>query len=297
MKKTFLSLTLFCLLTTLFAQTWAPTGAKWWYLSYSLSLGQYYASIESTGDTIIQGKNCKVLQSNGIGGCTYGSEIHPIFIYSDTNKVFYFSQNQNKFCLLYDFNKLPGDTLYIKTGYGFPSPDSVGFVIDSVGFTTICTTILKVQYVTALFDPLCSWVGNSGKIIERIGHSSFLFPLDLGACDDAWTNGGILCYTDSAISYYDSNYSSSFCATIGIEDKNSNNALIVYPNPTKRFITITKDKDLINQINIYDVYGRCILRDYKSNFLNLSGLTNGIYFLEIMTDNNIKTRIKIIKSG
>ena len=296
MKK--LTTVLFLLVTLNgLSQSWAPTGAKWWYLSYSLSSGLYYASVESIGDTLIQGKNCKVLQSNGIGGCTYGSQMNKIITYADISKVFYFSQIQNKFLVLYDFSKMPGDTLYIHTDYLVQSQDSVGFVIDSVGQTTIDTCILKVQYVTALYDPLGSWVGHSGKIIERLGHSSFLFPIDEGSCDNEWTNGGILCYSDNVITYHDPNYSSGFCSTIGADEINSDRIIDIYPNPTNGLITISTDKDIINQTCVFDLFGRCVLTNKPSNSIDLSGLTEGVYILEILLNDNINIKMKIMKNA
>jgi hypothetical protein len=167
MKKTALTLILFFLLTTLFAQEWAPVGATWCYNSNDPMNGYYwYAIIKSEGDTVIQGKNCKVLQSNGIGTCTYGSAFHPLFIYSDTNKVFYFNQNINKFYLLYDFNKLPGDTFYIPFMCAYPNHiDSIGFIIDSISSITIGSNVLKVQFVTAIYNYSVPYIGQSGKII------------------------------------------------------------------------------------------------------------------------------------
>ena len=279
-----------------FGQAWAPTGAKWWYKSFDLSYGTYFSSIESIGDTIIQGKNCKVIQPNGIGGCTYGSQISPILIYSDTNQVFYFSQNLNQFCLLYDFGKLPGDTMYILTDFGYPGPDSVGFEIDSIGFVTINTSILRVQYVTFVYNNQSSWFGISGKIIEKLGHSSFLFPITMGSCDASWTEGGILCYSDSSIEYHDPNLTSGFCNTIGIKEVVKSKTISICPFPTQDIINIEIDKNLISTILLYDIFGRLIVSKSNSNFIDISGLSQGIYILEITDKMNGETKIKVIKS-
>jgi hypothetical protein len=294
MKKYILILFLF-VASNVNSQTWAPIGATWHYQSYDIYSNEWYAELQSVDDTIIQGKNCKLLQSTGVGACSYYDN-NPIFLYPDSDKVYYFNEGLSKFCLLYDFTLLPNDTLYIQVNqFSSTTEDSVGFIVDSIGFTDIGTNHLRTQYLTRIYS-MNIFSGYNGEVIEFIGHSSFLFPIVYGMCDASFT-AGLLCYNDSLINYHSPSVLSSFCSTIGVDEINTVNKIKVYPNPTTDYINIDCDKNLIKQINLYNIYGRLIVTANESNFVDLSRLPNGIYFIEIIDKNFDKTNIKIIKNA
>lgn len=75
------------------------------------------------------------------------------------------------------------------------------------------------------------------------------------------------------------------------------NNIKIYPNPTNSIVNITTSNNTINQINVYDIYGR-LLKSKKSNNeneqINIQDLPNAIYLLEVKTENIIET-IKIVK--
>ncbi len=282
---------------TVLSQRWAPVGAKWWYSSYALNKDNYVTPLESIGDTIIQGKNCKVIQSIGIGGCTFGYQMIPIYIYSDTSKVFYFNSNLNQFCLLYDFDKLPGEIFYIKT----EENDSVGFLIDSIGYTIVDSSMLKVQYVTTIFNFNSIWIGSSGRIIEGLGHSSFLFPINRDACDDSWTVS-ILCYSDQTMSYHNPYYSSDLCSTIDIKEVKNDIQFKVFPNPISADqnlnIIFNYPKKCPVIITIYNIIGELMFKtivdhvcqgENNIQITNIEKLSVGVYLVKISSDNFTQT--------
>lgn len=64
----------------------------------------------------------------------------------------------------------------------------------------------------------------------------------------------------------------------------------ISPNPTNSTLTITT-QDKINSINIIDLIGRKTnLTNFESNKINVSNLQNGIYFIEIVTENGLQTQ-------
>lgn len=81
-----------------------------------------------------------------------------------------------------------------------------------------------------------------------------------------------------------SNYSSG----VGI-DELPNIVVSIYPNPTSQNLTISSD-ELINQIEIMDLFGRTILsqKDINSEIFNvdLSQFTNGNYIVKVSTGLN-----------
>ena len=64
-----------------------------------------------------------------------------------------------------------------------------------------------------------------------------------------------------------------------------NNNFSIYPNPTKDFIIINENVDIVN---IFDLTGRLVLIS-KEDKIDISYLPSGTYILQAKTDTNIKT--------
>lgn len=74
------------------------------------------------------------------------------------------------------------------------------------------------------------------------------------------------------------------------------NSILIYPNPTNSIININCDST-ITSIELFDVQGRVLLTKMASDsnaVLDISGKSNGIYFVRITSENGIKVE-KIIK--
>ena len=82
-------------------------------------------------------------------------------------------------------------------------------------------------------------------------------------------------------------------AAAGIEQIiNNNEQVYVYPNPANNRIYIgTKE---IVEIKLYDLLGNEILTT-KDNEIDVSGLTNGVYFIEVNTNGNNYTQKVIVQ--
>jgi hypothetical protein len=91
--------------------------------------------------------------------------------------------------------------------------------------------------------------------------------------------------------------------TTGIDDISIN--VRIYPNPTNGQLTIENGQLKIENVEIFDVMGREVqsskfnvqsseFLNFKSETLNISDLSAGIYFLRIQTENGVITK-KIIK--
>ncbi len=80
-----------------------------------------------------------------------------------------------------------------------------------------------------------------------------------------------------------------------IDDVSDAISLFFFPNPAKDFIAIKKENNLIEKITIYDTYGKIIQEIYETfDKINISGLSNGIYFISAIHNKGICTQ-KIIK--
>jgi hypothetical protein len=66
------------------------------------------------------------------------------------------------------------------------------------------------------------------------------------------------------------------------------NGLKIYPNPAnyKLFIEQTKNENIM-EINLFDIYGKEIIRRNKQSELDIINLTEGVYFIKVKTTDNI----------
>jgi len=70
--------------------------------------------------------------------------------------------------------------------------------------------------------------------------------------------------------------------------------IAIYPNPTKGFLVIDTDY-LIEKVRIFNVHGSVVESQFKENAIDVSNVSNGIYFIEIHTDKGL-VRKKFIKN-
>ena len=97
-----------------------------------------------------------------------------------------------------------------------------------------------------------------------------------GNCSDPGTGQGI---------YSTYNACAAACVTTAINEDISN--LSVYPNPVKDVLTID---GIYNSVNIYDVFGKLVLTSQTQKTIDVSTLGNGVYMLEINTEQAVKTK-------
>lgn len=82
--------------------------------------------------------------------------------------------------------------------------------------------------------------------------------------------------------------------TLSNEDILNTNFLI-YPNPVSEVLNIRIQASQINKILIFDALGKMVSTSSNSNLVDLSSLSNGLYFIKINTNNRKTTVRKIIK--
>jgi len=71
----------------------------------------------------------------------------------------------------------------------------------------------------------------------------------------------------------------------GTDDHYEKSQLRFYPNPVEN--TIYLDYPLVRSYRIYDLSSRLVILGHSSNIVDVSGLQQGIYILEIQADNEI----------
>ncbi len=83
--------------------------------------------------------------------------------------------------------------------------------------------------------------------------------------------------------------------TSGIDDKILKN-IKIYPNPTTDFVYLKfNDKVEVNSVNLISIKGKTLLKNIKSNKIDLTKYKKGIYLLQIVTSNGNKLTKLIVK--
>ncbi len=80
---------------------------------------------------------------------------------------------------------------------------------------------------------------------------------------------------------------------LSVEENNNDNAIEIYPNPTTGVIKL-ESSEAIEQVIVRNILGKTIQK-FSSNQVDISKYLNGIYFVEVVTE-NLKEVKKIILS-
>jgi hypothetical protein len=133
--------------------------------------------------------------------------------------------------------------------------------------------------ISCLYDAGCiSGAGNPYWLNDPC--YAWVISVDDYCCNNNWDNICQLTYD-----YCDSTYTGPIPTREGLE-----NALVVYPNPTKDKININKNVD----INVFNYIGDMIISKQSINVLDMSKLNSGMYMLQITYENKIINK-RIIK--
>lgn len=275
-----------------YAQSWAPPEAVWYYNFFGLS-GQGYVRITYVQDTIINGVSCKQLnkrlyQENTFTGTVQSYNIGSVFTYENNGVVFI--RYSGVFDTLYNFNAIPGESWHVPGTSPVSACNAVSRieVIDTatVFFHQVPLKLLIVHY--HYFETGHPFVDT---IIERIGSlRQYMVPWDIClSLADGHEGGELRCYSDNLIGEFKHNFYSPCTAIIGIEEMNETAAhLTVFPNPTANVVYIVSNKHITKEDTFYitlkEVTGR-ILQSYPASPINtpvdLANYPPGIYYLHI----------------
>ncbi|OAV43774.1 T9SS type A sorting domain-containing protein [Lewinella sp. 4G2] len=219
-----------------------------------------------------------------------------IIIYAEGDIVYRYADGQ--FWKLYDFSLDVGDTydVYVpeETALtGFPTFISVR--VDSVELRApIRKDSVRAQYLNTFAGntTIFRWYGWSVEFLGNI--ETYFVPFSEVSCDNGCPNGQV-CYNMPQVGAAQGDHGSP-CDTLGasVNYQNVSSEMKVSPNPigSNRRVTVTLTSNLATRPNarlsVIDGSGR-VVQAYepvigdKELTLNLSGLAQGIYYLEWST--------------
>lgn len=295
---------LFVVSLQIMAQDFAPIGAKWYYTeSFAFSGDISFLKIESVKDTVVQGKDCKVLLKTHFLGCSDRPTINEI-VYSEDSVVYFWDNGFDKFQTLYNFKTKKGDFWTILMKSTTEQVDTIKVFVDSIASTEIKNKSYKTLYVSYHANYLDYSQAYPSIIVYQIGDLNYLFnffPIWAMSCDFNFSNG-LRCYEDAEIGYYSRGIADSCTYThkwTSVESIKDNQLKVDFgSNPTHGEIKISCRDNTNYIIFLLDNLGRIIKTGSfrKETNLDISTYPNGMYFILIQDDKGMTNRTKIIKN-
>jgi Secretion system C-terminal sorting domain len=281
MKKLFSFAFFLSFWTLIYAQSFAPVGTKWGYnISSMLHYGSYY--LESVGDTMIVGKNCRKLLSQkkftNYPFTTTFFEKGAFFLHERNDSLFEVKNGELQ--LLFNFKLQVGDSFRV------PSWGNL-FVTRKVD-TLIGTQILKKWQ----FRTNCN-----GSILNE---SNIVFLDKIGALNGIIGLGQFCVYDGIQYSLcYFSNQNIEIgnrCQYTSSNDLPGNTPLSISPNPVSNFLKIETNHEFSNY-KVFDLTGKLVQKGIytEGGKIEVSSLPNGTFILQLIDNQQLIAHRKFVK--
>jgi Secretion system C-terminal sorting domain len=218
------------------------------------------------------------------GTTTIGAFIGGLRNDSTNKSVYYYDAEQKQECLLYDFNLTVSDTIKnCKTISSMGAPP--------YGVITSIDSILVGTKYHKKFNYKGTSVSTKYSIVEGMGGLTGLLEPRVFFEND----GTLECFSIASQPLY--YISSSACGIVGIKEAISLGGFEIHPNPSKGAFTI-ESLEKISAIEVLNMLGEKIFftsANYKQETVNLSSQQNGIYFLQLKTEQGTVSKKIIIQ--
>lgn len=286
------------------ALEWLSDGTTWYHtvtnVDFSMTtLLTGYVKTVVVGDTIIDGKTVKILSQEVVTGedrFVYNSEI---YLYNEGNKVYAqtLKLEDNEFGLLYDFDAMQGDTIWIKESF-----DQHGELLPVVIDSTYTIEIEGVEFRAIdqnLSYDYFYW-HFTGQTIEYIGFIYHLLPKSMWTVDYNYDILGLRCFSSGDFSWQvnpeipcDTLYSK---VVVNVDELHSPSDFKLFPNPSSSSISLSFPSlpENLLKLEILDMNGRVIqyelLEPELLIRLNIEHLKPATYILRVFANNKWVTR-------
>lgn len=302
MKKIGFILLVFLLAFPLMAQEYIPLvkeGLQIWTIDErsGFSHEEYIYSRNAlvNEDTVINGKSYKKVYAFQSASFDKDNAVFVGGIRENEQRQVFYKPVAGEEYLQYDFSLSEGDTF--RAG---PWSELGLFKVkkvDTVVYEGVQRRLFNIVYEVANHEkPVACWIEgigtNEGLLIGWHARMAEIDPEPIVRLR-CYEYDGICSYRDYS---FDENITDCYTPLSGLRDVETMTNLEVYPNPTDGLLSINSSV-YIKQLSVFNSFGAKMI-DVKISSCNasvdLSGLDNGLYILELHTDSGIM-RKKIIR--
>lgn len=299
MTRTLLSIALFLFAFSGFAQQYdfAPVGARWTYEAYAPTPGGsiiYPIVVEVESEEVFQGQLCRKL--TGIIG---EGLPNPLYVYSQNDSVFFYSEVSENFELLYDFGAVSGESWTIKGLFGPPFKDNITIGVESTSFQQpIGDTSVVVMEVT--ISPLLPFEWGL-QIYKGIGNNLFHLPYSYDLAGPIILRE-LRCYFDGENEFQFVPYAcDTSIITSTREPEIADSEVVVFPNPVGDLLKVSINASPNDfQFILYNALGQMVRLEWLKSGIHevpVSNLPDGMYYWEVTTRSGNRNTGKLIKAS
>lgn len=95
----------------------------------------------------------------------------------------------------------------------------------------------------------------------------------------------------------DNDESFDYSKIVSVDKKGLNKTFKIYPNPTSQVLFVENTEGVVfDNLNIYNINGQLVKKGIKANKIDVSDLSNGMFILEGILENNVVLREKLFKN-
>jgi hypothetical protein len=283
---------------------WAPKGTKWYY-DYKAPFAFGYILMESEKDTLINGKNCRMLTLSEHSYTSPGVYIHApydtIITLQEGSKIYI--HQRNKFSLLFDFDPTIGD-IWDLNGASIFREDSISCEGGKVIVDSVKQVIIDGQQLNEVFSSpyMGSLIRYGGSIVEGIGCLWGLYPSSSHPCSPVIDYGEtfqLRCFYSAKM---DTTFINTECDYITtLEEVDIKKTLQLIPNPARDKLKIKCETNAMCYpvvAHIFTLTGtKCFsLNLTETDEINITGLAPGLYFLKIYDSKSTIFQVKFMKN-
>lgn len=290
MKNTLISL---CLILSFYANSqfmpntgdileypsfYVPTNSNEPDVTYKITIG---------GDTLVGNQNCKRFISEYATCSNFGFKA---FVFEKDSVVCFFKNKEEVYDTLYDFTKKKNE--HWKINYS----DNLYFIVqvDSVYSTMLKGKEYKTLNVTYFIyekdfktQEFRSWNKYCSKIVEKFGDIHYYFHLTNAEsdCFGSYVSNGLSKYITLDSDKIDLSGFDLGCraSVVSAVSKKKSQTIEIYPNyvSSKLYLKSEHDLESLLQVVIFDLTGTVYSLPIKSNEIDVSALSSGLYLLKI----------------
>ena len=246
-------------------------------------------------DTIIDGKSYKKLYSFTEREFDIETATFVCGIRENENKqVFVASYHNQQEFLLYDFSLTEGDSILAESNGEYDLYFNVTDV-DTIDYNGVERRKITLQFYNYAWVTWIEGIGNiEGLLMDWRSYTMAMDPMP---------NVRLRCYEyNEECLYSDFSFNESIydCYTplyAGLEENETQNNILLYPNPAKERLYINTSIP-IKQMTICNLLGQEIQKYNNletTSSINISGLNEGVYFVKIYTEKVVLSKKIVVK--